>query len=66
MKKEERQPQNQPYEKPMAKQLMQEQAKLKLLGHAMMGSEPAKELLEIVFFQRKERKPKEKQEKESG
>ena len=37
------------YEKPTATILTGEQAKLKLMGHAMMGDEGAKELLERVF-----------------
>ena len=38
-----------PYEKPTAKKLTPEQAKLKLLGYATMGDQGAKDLLEKMF-----------------
>jgi len=38
-----------PYEKPTATKLTPEQAKLKLLGHASMGDEGAKDLLKALF-----------------
>ncbi len=38
-----------PYVKPTATQLTREQAKLKLLGHATVGDQGAKELLEMMF-----------------
>jgi hypothetical protein len=38
-----------PYFKPTATKLTDEQAKLKLLGHATMGDQGAKELLEMMF-----------------
>jgi hypothetical protein len=38
-----------PYEKPTATKLTTEQARLKLIGHAMMGDEGAKELFELMF-----------------
>jgi hypothetical protein len=41
--------QKEPYEKPTATKLTREQAKLKLMGHAVMGDEGAKELLERIF-----------------
>jgi len=37
------------YEKPTATKLTPEQAKLKLLGHASMGDQGAKDLLEMMF-----------------
>jgi hypothetical protein len=38
-----------PYEKPTAIKLTTEQAKLKLLGHAIFGDQGAKDLLEMMF-----------------
>jgi hypothetical protein len=38
-----------PYVKPTATKLTDEQAKLKLLGHAITGDQGAKDLLEMVF-----------------
>jgi hypothetical protein len=37
------------YEKPMVRQINQEQALLKLLGHASLGDPGAKELLSLMF-----------------
>jgi hypothetical protein len=37
------------YEKPAVTKLTPEQAKLKLLGHASMGDQGAKDLLEMMF-----------------
>jgi hypothetical protein len=54
MAEEEKKPAKQPYEKPTATQITREQAKLKLMGHAMMGDEQAKELLDILFGQEQE------------
>jgi hypothetical protein len=39
----------QPYEKPTATKLTPEQAKPKLLAHAMKGDEGASELLDLIF-----------------
>ena len=51
-----------PYVKPTATQLTREQAKLKLLGHATVGDQGAKELLEMMFPEgaQKESKAKKK------
>lgn len=49
MENEESKPQKQPYEKPTVTKLTREQAMLKLMGHAMMEDEQAKELLDILF-----------------
>jgi len=38
-----------PYERPTVTELTPEQAKLKLLGHATMGHQGAKDLLELIF-----------------
>jgi len=38
-----------PYVKPTATKITDEQAKLKLFGHATMGDQGAKDLLEIMF-----------------
>ena len=38
-----------PYVKPTVTKLTDEQAKLKLLGHAIMGDQGAKDLLEEMF-----------------
>ena len=38
-----------PYEKPTVTKLTPEQAKPKLLAHAMKGDEGARELLELIF-----------------
>lgn len=38
-----------PYVKPTATKLTDEQAKLKLLGHAITGDQGAKDLLEMMF-----------------
>lgn len=38
-----------PYEKPTVTKLSLEQAKLKLLGHASMGRQGAKDLLKLMF-----------------
>lgn len=38
-----------PYEKPTVTKLTPEQAKLKLLDHAIMGDQGAKDLLELMF-----------------
>jgi hypothetical protein len=38
-----------PYVKPTATKLTDEQAKLKLLGHASTGDQGAKDLLELMF-----------------
>jgi hypothetical protein len=38
-----------PYERPTVTKLTPEQAKLKLLGHASMGNQGAKDLLELMF-----------------
>jgi hypothetical protein len=38
----------QPYEKPTATKLTPEQAKPKLLAHAMIGDEGVKELLDLI------------------
>jgi hypothetical protein len=38
-----------PYEKPTVTTLTPEQAKPKLLAHAMKGDEGARELLELIF-----------------
>ena len=38
-----------PYQKPSPRKLTLEQAKLKIMGHAVMGNQGAKELLEIMF-----------------
>jgi ribose 5-phosphate isomerase RpiB len=51
MANEESKPPKKPYEKPTATELTREQAKLKLMGYAMMGDEQAKELLDILFQQ---------------
>jgi hypothetical protein len=51
MESEESEPRKQPYEKPTATKVNREQAKLKLMGHAMLGDEQAKELLDILFQQ---------------
>jgi hypothetical protein len=37
------------YEKPTVRQITQEQALLKLLGHASLGDPGAKELLSLMF-----------------
>jgi hypothetical protein len=37
------------YEKPTVTKLTREQAMLKVMGYAMMGSRTAKELLELLF-----------------
>jgi hypothetical protein len=37
------------YEKPMVRKITQEQALLKLLGHASLGDPGAKELLSLMF-----------------
>lgn len=47
-------PQKKPYEKPTAAKLTQEQAKLKLQGHTMMGNKNAVELLDMFFERRKQ------------
>jgi hypothetical protein len=39
----------QAYEKPTVTKLTREQAMLKVMGYAMMGSRTAKELLELLF-----------------
>jgi hypothetical protein len=60
---EEKKPPKKPYETPIATQLTREQAKLKLMGRAMMGSEEAKELLDVLFAQENphpEKRPYEK------
>jgi hypothetical protein len=44
-------PKRKPYEKPVARQLTPEQAKLLLLGHVCMGHEEANDLLEILLRQ---------------
>jgi ribose 5-phosphate isomerase RpiB len=51
MGNEEGKPQKKPYERPTATKLTREQAKLKLMGYAMMGDKQAKELLDILFQQ---------------
>jgi hypothetical protein len=51
MEDKERRVHKKPYEKPSVVKLSREQAKLKLMGFAMMGSVPAKELLELLFGQ---------------
>jgi hypothetical protein len=55
--------QKKPYEKPTVTKLTREQAKLKLMGHAMMGSEGAKELLDILFQQENTHSKKQPYEK---
>jgi hypothetical protein len=40
-----------PYEKPVVRKLNSEQAKLLLIGHACMGHQGAKELLDLLFGQ---------------
>ena len=60
---EEKKPPKKPYEKPTATKLTREQAKLKLMGHAMMGSEEAKELLDILFQQENPHSTKQPYEK---
>ncbi len=42
-------PTRKPYTKPSATRLTHEQAKLKLLGHAVQGEAGAKELLDLLF-----------------
>lgn len=49
MGNDESRPPKKPYEKPTVTKLTREQAKLKLMGCAMMGDDQAKELLEILF-----------------
>jgi hypothetical protein len=56
MANEENRPPKKPYEKPTATKLTREQAKLKLMGHAMMGSKEAKELLDMSFENKKQNK----------
>ncbi len=41
--------QKKPYEKPTATRLTREEAKMKLIGQAMMGDEEAERLLEALF-----------------
>jgi len=38
-----------PHSKPTVRRLTSEQAKLKIIGHAMMGNQGAKELMELLF-----------------
>lgn len=40
---------NQPYKKPASRQLSLEQAKLKIIGHAVVGNQGAKELMELLY-----------------
>lgn len=54
MGNEESKPQKKPYEKPTATKITREQAKLKLMGHAMMGDKQAKELLDLLFEDEKQ------------
>lgn len=49
-----------PYEKPTATKHAPEEAKLKLLGHAAMGDQGAKELLEMIFPEIPQKDSKEK------
>jgi hypothetical protein len=65
MGNEENKPQKKPYEKPTATKLTQEQARLKLMNCAMMGSKEAKELLDLLFENTKQN-PKETEHKESA
>ncbi len=48
---ESKQHKKRPYDKPTATQLTREQAKLKLMRHAMVGSKDAKTFLDILFQQ---------------
>jgi hypothetical protein len=47
-----------PYNKPTVTKLTTEQAKLKLLGHAVMGDQGAKDLLGMIFPERPTRDSK--------
>lgn len=51
MPNEENKRQREPYEKPTATKLTPEQAKVKLMDHATVGDEQAKELFDTLFQQ---------------
>jgi hypothetical protein len=63
MDSEEKRPPKKPYDKPTATKLTREQAKLKLIGSAMMGNREATELLVFLFQQDKEQTEKQPYEK---
>ncbi len=63
MLNEEDRPEKKTYEKPTVTELTREQAKLKLMGHAMMGNENAKELLDILFEREQQQSPRQPYEK---
>ncbi len=60
---EENKQQKKPYEKPTVTRLTGEQAKLKLMGYAMIGNENAKALLDILFQRENEQSQKQQYEK---
>lgn len=64
MGNEEKPPQKKPYETPTVTELNREQARLKLMGHAMMGSKEAEELLELFFENEKQENEKQENEKQ--